>query len=267
MVLFAAVGALLFWAANALDVERDTVIRIDRGEVTQLAAYWEAQAQRKPTPQEMKGLIQERIDEEVLYREALRLGLDKDDVIVRRRLAQKVSFLNEDMARVAEPGEAALQAFYRDNAARYSEPAFVSFDQVYFSPERRGARLDASVQAVLDDLVQHGGDPPANAGDPFMLPASNREMALDLLARDYGRVFADALRAMPEGRWSGSVESAFGMHIVRVTARRGDRPIPFADVRQRVREDYLAQRRRDANAAWLKRLRARYQVEIEGAAP
>lgn len=263
MALFAVLGVLLFALASALDLDRKTQIHIDRSEVARLEAYWEAQAQRKPTAAERDTLIAERVEEEILYREALRLGLDREDIIVRRRLAQKLSFLNDDVTADKEPTEDELRAFHGANAARYAEPAFISFEQVYFSPDQRGSRIDASVQALLDDLAQHGGDPPSGAGDPFMLPARNVAAPLDIVARDYGRPFADALRALPQGRWSGPVESAFGVHVVRVSERRGDRAAPFDAVRDRVREDYIAERRRKRHDAWVARLRAQYDVTVD----
>ncbi|MGH8188173.1 MAG: peptidyl-prolyl cis-trans isomerase, partial [Steroidobacteraceae bacterium] len=171
MVIFAAVGVALFAVSFALDTRRETVIRLDSGEIALIVAHWEAQTQRKPTRQELAGFIQERVDEEILYREALRLGLDADDIIVRRRLAQKVAFLNQDIAEPAAPTDTELREYYRRNQAEYAAADRLTFEHVYFSPDRRGAQLDAAVTAALDQLSRvDGSTQPGELGDAFMLP-------------------------------------------------------------------------------------------------
>jgi parvulin-like peptidyl-prolyl isomerase len=266
MVLFALIGAAIFaLAALTGDMRADRRIRIGAAEIAQLEAYWQAQAQRAPSEQELAGLIEDRVTEEVLAREALRLGLDRDDVIIRRRLAQKLAFLNDDLAEAAEPSEAQLRAFFAANAARYAAAQSVSFEHVFFSPDRRGARLDADLQATLGDLQEEraGAAAPADAGDPFMLARAYQDAPLGEIARDYGRAFAEALAAGPVGQWTGPVGSALGAHIVRVNARQGAVAPPFETVVARVAADWRAEERRAANAAWIARLRARYEIVVD----
>ena len=264
MVIFAAVGVVLFALSFALDRRRETVIRLDAGEIALLAAHWEAQTQRKPTRQELAGFIQERVDEEILYREALRLGLDADDVIVRRRLAQKVAFLNQDIVESAPPTDAELREYYQRNQAEYAAPDLLTFEHVYFSPDRRGTELDAAVNQALDQLSRvDGGTPPGALGDAFMLARVYADTPSTDLALNFGREFADAMRTLPTGRWVGPVESALGAHIVRIDSRQESMAPAYETVAERVREDFLAERRRATNAAWLESLRQRYKIEIE----
>jgi hypothetical protein len=260
MTWFALLGAGLFFLVAALDLQRDTVIRIGAGDIAQISAYWEAQAQRAPTEDELAALIEERVNEEVLYREALHLGLDRDDVIVRRRLAQKIVFLRTDNE--AAPSDEALRAFYGENSERYAAPDTFTFEHIYFSPERRGADVERAARAALD-RIEETASIPAGLGDPFMLQQSGVDVTAVELARDYGEAFARTLATAPVGAWSGPVESAYGLHLVRVISRRGAFAQPYESVATQVREDYLAERRRSANEVWVRALRSRYRIVIE----
>lgn len=259
MVWFALLGAGLFFLVAALDLRRDTEIRISAGDIAQISAYWEAQAQRAPSEEELAGLIEERVNEEALYREALRMGLDRDDVIVRRRLAQKVAFLRTDNE--TAPSEAALQAYYAENSERYAAPDTFTFEHIYFSPERHGAGVERAARAGLERIEEGGAV--SGLGDPFMLQLSGVDVTAAELARDYGESFARALAGAPIGVWSGPVESAYGLHLVRVVSRQGAFAQPYETVAAQVREDYLADRRRSANTAWVRDLRSRYRIVIE----
>jgi peptidyl-prolyl cis-trans isomerase C len=268
MVVFAAIGAALFALASAIDAPADRTIAVTPAEVAAIAANWRAQAQRPPTARELTALIDERIDEEVLYREAVRRGLDRDDVIVRRRLAQKLAFLNDDLSAPPPPSEAELQRYFAANATRYAAPDVFTFKQVYFSPERRGASAEDAARAVLAQLAGAGEGASADAlGDPFMLATHILDASTGDIARDYGPAFADALRTLPRGRWSGPIASAYGLHLVRIEARRGAYAPPYAQVATKVREDFIAEQRRAANAAWVAKLRSRYRIERPPASP
>lgn len=261
LVHFLFIGAALFAFTAVSDSGARLEIRIAAAEVAQLAAYWEAQAQRKPTPAELQGLIDERINEEILAREAVRLGLEQDDVIVRRRLAQKMAFISEDLAVVAEPSEAELRRYFETNRTAYVSPDLYAFRHVFFSPTTRGDKAQRDAELSLQRLVS-GAD--ANAiGDPFMLQREFADISHADLARDFGPAFAKAITAATPGAWSGPVASAFGFHLVRVESRVSAVAAHFDEVRDRVREDYVAQRRKDANAAGRRELRHRYRVVIE----
>ena len=260
---FILIGALLF-AVTALRQKHSehAEIRITAGEVTQLAAFWETQAQRKPTAEELRGLIEERIDEEVLAREAVRLGLDRDDVIVRRRLAQKMAFVSDDLAVVAEPAEDALREYFNAHRETYTTPDLYALRHVYFNPDRH-TTLDADAERALQRLAR--GANADNVGDPFMLPRELADVSRDDIARDFGSSFADAVTGSTPGSWSGPVRSPFGVHLVKLESHTPSSTANFEDLRDQVREAYLAEKQRDANAALRTKLRQQYKIVVEPA--
>jgi len=261
LVRFLLIGLVLFGAMQLARSLQRPVVRIDAQDLNQLAAYWEAQSQRPPTKAELAGIIQDRIDEELLAREALRLGLDKDDMIIRRRLAQKMAFATDDAADAAEPSEAALRAFYAQTADRYAAPARVAFQQVFFSGDRPHGGAEKAAGQALERAEDEQREP---QGDPFVFPLAYDDVSLPDLLRDYGPGFVKLLQTAPIGSWQGPVLSPYGWHIVKVTARRQGSAATFEQVRAQVRDAYLAERRKERAAAYLKSLRQRYRVVVAG---
>jgi hypothetical protein len=261
---FVLIGALLFALTAWRQQQQDhSEIRITSGEVAQLAAFWETQSQRKPTAAELRGLIEERIDEEVLAREAVRLGLDRDDVIVRRRLAQKMAFVSDDLAVVGEPAEADLRAYFEAHKETYTTPDLYALRHVFFNPDRHGMALDADAQRALQRLAR--GANPNEVGDPFMLARELADVSRDDIARDFGSGFAEAVTTSKPGTWAGPVRSPFGVHLVKLESHAPSSVARFADVRDRVREACLAQQQQDANAALRAKLRQQYRIVVETA--
>jgi peptidyl-prolyl cis-trans isomerase C len=260
---FVLIGALLF-AVTALRQKQSehAEIRITAGEVAQLAAFWETQSQRKPSAEELRGLIEERIDEEVLAREAVRLGLDRNDVIVRRRLAQKMAFVSDDLAAVAEPPEHELRAYFDAHRATYTTPDLYALRHVYFNPDRH-TTLDIDAQRALQRLTR--GANADEVGDPFMLPRELADVSRQDIVRDFGSSFADAVTGSTPGSWSGPVRSPFGVHLVKLESHIPSSAARFEDVRDSVRDAYLGQKQREANAALRTRLRQQYKIVVEPA--
>jgi hypothetical protein len=262
---FVLIGAVLFaFTAWRQQKQDQSEIRIKSGEIAQLAAFWEAQSQRKPTDAELRGLIEERIDEEVLAREAIRLGLDRDDVIVRRRLAEKMAFVSDDLAVVSEPAEADLRAYFDSHQEAYTTPDLYALRHVYFNPDRHGTALDADARRALQRLIR--GANPNDVGDPFMLPRELADVSRDDIARDFGSMFADAVTASQPGSWSGPVRSPFGVHLVKLESHAPSSVARFEAVRDRVREAFLARKQQEANAALRTKLRQQYRIVVETAA-
>lgn len=256
LVRFLIIGLALFGIVTAARSLQRPVVRIDEAEMHQIVAYWEAQAQRPPTREELNAMLRERIDEELLAREAVRLGMDRDDLIIRRRLAQKMAFASEDLAPVPEPREADLRAWYDAHPDDYVSPAAVTFRHVFFSGDSPGAEA-AARQALLRP------DPQA-AGQPFALPLSYVGVDLRDINRDYGADFSRQVETAALGRWSGPVRSAYGWHLLRVEARSGSARAPFEQVRSEVADAWKSDRRKAANAAFIEELRRRYRVEVAG---
>lgn len=260
LVHFLLLGGLLFGAIAFANHLKRPVVRIDAQEIEQLAAYWELQSQRPPTREELAALIHERVDEELLAREAVRLGLDKDDMIVRRRLAQKMAFASEDVTALEEPDDKTLQAYYDANRERYATPGRVALRHIYFSRDRTGETPQAAAAAALVRL-QAGGEA---TGDPSLLPQTYADISEADVNRDYGPQFAAAVHKAPVGAWVGPAASAYGLHLIRVERRLPTESPPLSAVRDEVRAAWLAERRQDQNREFRASLRKRYKVEIAG---
>jgi peptidyl-prolyl cis-trans isomerase C len=261
LVHFLLIGALLFGGLTAIKSLRRPTVTLDAQDLNQLVSYWAVQMQRPPSKAELAGVIHDRIDEELLAREALRLGLDKGDMIIRRRLAQKMAFATDDTSQVGAPSDPALRAYYAMTADRYAAPARVAFQQVFFSGDRPHGGAEKAAAQALHRAEEDQREP---TGDPFLFPLAYEDVGVGDLTRDYGPAFVKTLQTAPIGAWQRPVLSPYGWHIVKVTARHQAAGVSFETVRDQVRDAYLADRRAEANAAFLKSLRKRYQVVIAG---
>jgi peptidyl-prolyl cis-trans isomerase C len=207
-------------------------------------------------------LIESTVREEVLYREALALGLDKDDDEVRRRLVEKMSYLTQDLADPAPSSELQLRAFYAASPELFTIPPLVSFDQVFFSPKERGAQLTADAAAGL--VALRAGKPPTEVGDHTPLRASYDEAPRDQIRVLFGDDMAEALFSQPPGDdWAGPYRSDFGLHLVRLRSRSEARLPPYEEIAEKVAEEFGAKRRREANEAAYEKMRAKYDVVVE----
>lgn len=267
LVHFTLIGALLFvvhgWmnpTPGATDTDRQ--VHISDGHLQWLAATWTRQWHRAPTQAELRGMVADFVREEVFAREARDLGLDRDDTVVNRRLAQKLVFLVEDTARVDEPGTAELEHFHRTNGARFRTLARRSFEQVYFNPEQRADALrDAT--AARTRLLQRDGTDPADLGDRGLLEGRLDDVDEQAVAAQFGPDFASAVFALRAGEWSEPVASGYGVHLVRVTAERGAQARPFTKIRDDVAAAWRAERRVELAARHYARLLAKYEIVMD----
>jgi peptidyl-prolyl cis-trans isomerase C len=264
VVHFVIVAAVLF-GVDALFVRRDASvgtrrIEVTRGDVDHLRHIFQLQYRRPPMREELEGLIAGEVRERVLYREALAMGLDRDDVIVRRRLAQKLDFVSQGLLESQEPSEAQIAAYFEQHGGRYRTDVHVSFDHLYFSPERRkSAEGDARVALVS---IKRSADASATAGDPFLLELEVRDEPLPEIERRFGADLARAVATLPTAAWRGPVRSSFGWHLVRVVSRVGGDMPRLEAVRDRVRKDCVDEMRRKANEEFYARLKARYEIDV-----
>lgn len=268
LVHFLAIGAFLFaiylWLNDPNQSSTSARIEVSANDIELLQARWMKQWQRPPTERELEVLTEAHIREEVLYREALALGLDNDDTIVRRRMAQKMEFLVADVAVPTEPDEAELRAYFKANQERYREPVKLSFTHIYFNPDRRGSGTQTDAEAELDRL-QAAKQPPRRAGDlgdRFMLAHEYVKKGAPEIARDFGATFAQRLVELEPGAWQGPVASGYGLHLVYISDRAESRLPDFATVRERVKNDFLIDKRRQVNELAYRRLRERYEIVI-----
>lgn len=259
--LFQAVGR-----DGSLGLGQADEIVVTAGRVLTLTASFEQLWKRAPTAGELDGLIEEYVREEVLYREALALGLDRDDTIVRRRLGQKMEFLSEDTADLKEASEPELEAFLAANAESYRQDARFSFRQIYFSAHDRGDSAAEDARAMLTQLREHDRDA-SQLGDSIMVKhrfenASEREVA-----RVLGATFLAAIREAPVGTWLGPVDSGLGLHLVHISERVDGKASELDQVRHRVERDWLTMQRKRANEAFFTELRKRYKVTVRMPVP
>lgn len=269
LILGAAIFMVHAWRqkGNAGGGDHDNGKRIDvnAATITRLREGWTRQFQRTPNAEDMRGLVEAHIREEVLCREALAMGLDRDDTIVRRRMAQKMEFLTQDISTAVAPDEAAVVKFFTQNAERYAKPTQVSFRHVYFSKEKRGEKLAADATEALRALAQPGVSDEA-FGDSFLQGFDFSDQGEQDLSSIFGREFAMSVMKMPTAMWSSPIASSYGLHLVRVTRRVEPRPVELAAVRDAVMRDFLDERRRVANDDVLERMKKNYEVVIDEAA-
>ena len=235
------------------------VITVTDEQIGAIRERWAAQWGRPPTGRELEGLIDEAVREEVLYREARRRGLDRDDPIIRRRLAQKMTFLLEDRTEAPRAAAGDLETYYAAHAERYREPRRTTFRHVFLSRDRRTAP-ERDAAALLREVRAGGGDGWRQLGDPFALLREYTDRTDQEIAELFGGGFATALPTLAAGTWQGPVESAHGTHLVQVIGRVEPQLPALDEVRARVADDLLESRRRERNQAALLALRERYEV-------
>ena len=267
LVQFLALGAVLF----AIGLLRDDGgagalndrIAITPGHIDRFISGFEMTWQRPPTPGELEGLIDQYINEEILYREALAMGLDRDDEMVRRRMAQKLEFLTRDLIDAAEPSDEDLQEYLDANTDRYWHQPRYSFLQVYLSEERRGSGTNADAVQLLEQLRARPGTDLTNVGDALPLPAVLADANPHEIGALFGAIFAENLAALEPGSWQGPVRSGYGVHLVRIDERVDGRAASLDEVREEVRRDFMSQRRGESNDSLMRQLRERYTVIVE----
>jgi len=259
---FLLIGAALFvyygLAGNRVEVAPKR-IHVDRGQQQQLADGLQRTWSRPPTRQEFEAIVDSHVRDEVFYREALAMGLDRDDPMVRRRLRMKLEFILEDLTQ-QEIGDGELEAYLQQNADAFRRPPLVSFRQVYLDPERH-PDLPADAARLLTEL--NGGADADDLGDPTLLPRNFQQAPQSLVERSFGGDFAAAVVALPAGAWQGPVYSPFGAHLVRVDERVDARLPQLAEIRGDVLREYRAQQVRQQKDLAYQKLREGYEISIE----
>ena len=268
---FLILGVLIYggyaWLHADDAPENERTIVVGAGELAWMQTSFEKRWKRGPTPIELDGLVKEYVRETVLYREALAMGLDQDDTIVRRRLAQKLEFLVQDLVEVSPPSEEDLQAYLEQHLTDYREPDRVTFTHVFVDPDRRGAETlgdAAEIRAALEKLE----DPAEGArdlGDPFMLQSYYPERTEAEISKLFGGEFAKSVGELSEGAWHGPVLSGYGVHVVYVHGTQTFPQPSMSEVRERVVQDWTAAKREERNAEYYTRLLDKYDVLIEEA--
>jgi hypothetical protein len=256
---FLLIGVAIF-VAYGLAAPRDrqgTRIVVSQAVVDALVREHQARWQRPPAEQELAGLVEAYIRDEILYREGTALGLDRDDPVIKRRVRQKLEVIAEEQQSRDAPTDADLAAYLAQHADRFTRPGTVSFEQIFFPATATAAEVEA-----LRVSAARGADP-ARLGRSSMLPPRGENVPLDLVARDFGSEFATGIAQLPLNEWAGPVRSGFGLHFVRVATRTPSVVPPLDDVRAAVAREWENERRVASSSESYKKLRSQYEVVIE----
>jgi hypothetical protein len=274
LVHFLLIGALLFAVNHYLNpvggaAPSSKQIQLSLDDLAQLAVIFQSQWRREPTPEELGRLVENKIQEEVLYREGLAMGLDKDDTIVKRRMAQKLQFLAEDVAAAREPTTAELKSWFEKNKAMFAQPPRVSFRHLYFSPDRRAQRARDDAARALSKLAGQPQDAKLAGAlaDPFMFQEYYRDRAPDYLGKEFGPQFAQAVAKLAPGSWQGPIESGFGWHLVFVDTVIPGRVPNFEEIEPDVKTAWLSEQKALAWEKAYKEMRAKYTVLLPKSPP
>jgi hypothetical protein len=261
----AAIYVLYGAVAESVPEENDKTIVVSAGEVEWMRTSWQKRWHRPPTPEEFDGLIRQYIRETVLYREALTMGLNKHDQVIRRRLAQKLEFLAKDLVALTPPTEEDLVAYFEAHKDRYQQPALFTFTQVFIDPDKRGDATLDDAEAIKATLIARGDaiEDAGSLGDDFMLQNYYPEKDPIEIQKFFGGGFAQSLVELAPGEWHGPVLSGYGTHLVYVSSVIEPPPPTFAEVRERVVEEWTTERGEELNEQFYANLRESYTVVIE----
>ena len=243
-------------------------IVITQGQIESMAAGYTRTWQRPPTSEELEGLIHDRVREEVYYREALALGLDKDDIIIRRRLRQKLEFVTDDVVAQAQPTDDELSAYLKAHPDRFRVPQQFTFSQVYLNPEEHGEALARDAGQLLAQLNEAGSKADISAlGDSLVLDHKLVRAPDQRGRKTVGREVRGEVGGLAPGQWQGPIESGYGMHLVFVSERTEGRLPALAEVRDAVSREWVNTRQLEANEKLYEAMLKRYVVTIERPQP
>lgn len=264
---FLLIGAALFavysWVNRGrIGIESSKQIVLSLDDLRQMDLYFVSQWHRQPTAEEFNAMVEDKVREEVLYREGLAMGLDKDDTIVRRRLAQKMQFLAEDVAAAHEPSTEELKSWFEKNTKKFALPSRYSFRHLYFSPDKRGKNAEEDAAKALAKITGQPEDSKlaASLGDQFMFQDYYGDRAPEAIAKEFGPQFAVALEKLKPGSWQGPVESGYGWHLVFVDTVIPGRIPAFEEMEPDIKSAWLAEQKQHAWQKAYKEMRAKYSV-------
>jgi peptidyl-prolyl cis-trans isomerase C len=263
MLHFLLIGIALFAAyqwMSPVDSDGRRIV-ITEGVVDDLVSQHVAARGREPSATELNHLIESYVRDEVLYREGVKLGLDRDDIVVKRRVRQKIELIEEEHGSTGTPTDADLSAYLAAHPTRFVQPAILTFEQVFLGQPTASPGVVQAV-AVAHQALRNGADP-AELGTPTLLPHQVTRTPADLVARDFGASFAAVLERVPVGEWVGPVDSSFGAHYVRVSDRTPAVAPQLAAVRDHLVREWENERRQRARNDAYTKMRGEYQVRIE----
>lgn len=265
MLIGAAIYLLYAVFAEPAAEETDKTIIVSAGEIEWMNTVWQKRWSRAPTSEELDGLIKQYIKETVLYREALTMGLNKHDQVIRRRLAQKLEFLAKDLVALTPPTEEELQVYFTEHQEYYTEPTRFTFTQVFIDPDKRGDATLEDAEKIKATLIARGEsiDDVSGTGDDIMLQNYYLEKDQAEIQKQFGSGFAESLVELSLGQWHGPVLSGYGVHLVYVHSIVEPPAIVLEDVHERVTLDWETEKGIELNEQFYESLREQYTIIIE----
>ena len=259
---FFIIGALLFvsylWI-NPTSMADDNEIVVDAGRIEQFRARFERTWNRAPTDAELQGIIDNYIVDEILYRQALSMGLDNNDSVIRRRLRQKLEFLTMEAISLEEPSEADLQQYLEQNPEQFQSAARFSFEQVYINTDQPADQWQSQV-AIIQEQLRKGEQV---TGSRSLIPASFQQATDFEIDRIFGSGFAASLAKLPLDKWSDPLASGLGVHFVRLSSHQPSTIPPLVSVQKEVLREWRNTRNQQKKAELLEQLKANYSIVIE----
>ena len=265
---FLVVGALLYFSYTSFDnyLNREkNVIVVNKGEIEMLEQSWQMRWNRPPTPEEKEGLIKQNIREKVLYKTAMEMGLDREDMVIQRLMVQKVEYLGANIIQAPQPNEAQLVTYFEEHKDQYELPEFVSMTHLFFDPDKRGGTTLDDANKAMNSLNSKN-DPASNLsafGDAFMLASYYPDKSEMEIRKLFGSGFTESVFALEPGIWHGPVLSGYGTHLVFVHNHEKNELPEYTDVRDKVRDDWMADKKAELEQQYIDGLMARYEVIID----
>jgi hypothetical protein len=254
----------LFSQINNTQVETDHRIIITQANLDRLATLWLKRMGRPPSAQEREQQLEHYIREQVLYREAMTMGLDQDDVIVSRRLAQKMEYLFNDLSFIPEPSETELVTFLSEHASQFTLPATITFSQIFLDPRERNQEINKDAEQLLEQLKETKTIVDTiNLGDRSLLPYKFTEERQNEINSMFGAAFTNQVFSLPISSWQGPVASEYGLHLIYITARTENRLPSLAEIRERVASEWRSTKQHEANEIFYQSLFQRYEIILD----
>ena len=269
LIHFFILGLAVFGLHAALDrkpaatVNDPYLVEVSSADIEWMRTLFTKRMGREPTVQDLRSQVNQLIREQILSREAVAVGLDEGDMVVRRRLAQKMEFLFKDSSAIAEPTEEDLRTFFFENRRKYEMPPQITFTQVYFSIDRRGVE---GAKQTAQTLVKEDGDPyrVATLGDGSILSPHCTQCSVREISNRFGLDFAETVKNLAPGSWHGPVKSAYGFHAVYIHERRDTKLPKYREIIDRIKNDWMSEKQEETTRRVFGEIRSRYRVLVEG---
>lgn len=263
--LVIGIGVFFLYEVTSTNKPQDEVklIEVNKARANRMVTLWEKRWNRLPSKEEFNALVEQYINEEVLYREALAMGLDNNDPVVRRRMAQKVKFISNDIITIETPSEKVLQNYLDTHASRYQLEGSMSFQHIYFNPSKHDSAMESEAKILLSKLLEKSNSINMKSlGDSFLHGTNFTDIKVFEINRLFGKDFTKELFEKPVGKWLGPLVSGYGLHLVKIDLKIPTKTASLKIAKSSVLEDWINDERKKFNNIFLSNLRKQYNIKI-----